>query len=292
MRGHWLRVRQLALDANSAWYELRLWFVNGFRLGSVRAVVVRLVFVAQSAFLFWACWASLRARTSLDGVWAGFLAFGVCLIIAYVACAAFTLLHARAAAKEYNRVSSPRVGLRRFVFRLGRALTIAFPLWIVLKLGSQAHGFFGRVKAVDGGLFKWSVLLLLLIVPLLKARHAFEKWREKRDNHLDLMCDAKQCGTLLEDLAPVAAADRLTPEALAERLGMQVGDALPEQAYALRAVIPAVYADADAIPLKVRLDQDALHKIWAATEKLRVAHVKTTQQHGESHRRGASGPET
>ena len=53
------------------------------------------------------------------------------------------------------------------------------------------------------------------------------------------------------------------------------------EGYALRDVVQALHKDIDSVTLAVKLGEPALHQIWRATEKLRVADIKASQERGD-----------
>jgi hypothetical protein len=110
-----------------------------------------------------------------------------------------------------------------------------------------------------------------MVVPAIKAWDRLDRWRGEWETHIALARDAAASRELLATAAPLAAADQLTPIAMGNLLGIAVGDDLTATACAARRVLVALHQDPDAVDLATPLEPQDMERIWAATEKLRVA---------------------
>jgi hypothetical protein len=271
-------VRSLLGEVLSAWNRAGDWYVRPFRARLWGPIVERLAVLAQAGILVWACWVAVTRRTSLTGVPAAIVTITGFALLTFTAGCVVLTRHWRSVDADDEPDSEPPTGIRKILRRAGLVAFQLVPLLILVQITGKGHDIWQRVQA-DRHWWAWFFFPLLMVIPFLRASDRFGRWRIEREARheadrkaRELDRKAELCRPLLAAAAPLAIADRLSPEALGSILGIQVGEAFPPELDAAGSVIEALLNDPQAVRLEIPMNSVQLLRTFEARRGLGVAY--------------------
>jgi hypothetical protein len=266
-------------DSRDGWRDLLHWLDDG-RLLRRRplAVLDRVVVIGYVPLSIWLVHELFSTRTRVDGpaAWLAALVVGLAAVFIVTTAVLYWHVHRR----EMGRRAAAVRGRRATAYRLLAVATIAIaPLWLLTALVLDTIDV-GQLIASDVKGWFWGPWLLLLFISFLKASEALPAWRSRLEEHRELSEARHTSEVLLRQAAAQAKDGTLTTASMAQLLAISVGDRLPPTAAAARTVLIAVHRGVYIPGLQMAIDAPTADLIFAATERLRIAHIDQCDCYG------------
>jgi hypothetical protein len=276
---------RLVRDSRDGWLELLQWLDDGRHLRRrPLAVVSRVVVIGYVPLIIWLVHTLFSTWPSLDGPagWLAALVVGLAAVLIVTTAVLYWLVHQR----EMGRRAAAVRGWRATGYRLLAMATLAIaPLWLLTVLVFDAIDV-GQLIASDVKVWFWGPWLLLLFISCLKVSEALPAWRLRLEEHRQLSQARHDSEELLRKAADQAKDGTLTTTSMAQLLAISVGDRLPPAAAAARMVLMAVHRGMYVPGLQATIDAGTAELIWAATERLRIAHIGLCDCYGDGDNEG------